>query len=222
MTAPAARKKGCYQAEVGGEYVAPSVSSVMKWAEAIACFHHRAEWDIKAKRGTTVHAVMEAWANAQSYDVPFDCVGYVDGLQAFFEQFQPDPLYTEQTVIYTGESPYGGTVDLIARIDGEVWLLDAKTGKIREEVVTQLNAYANATHLGRYDGFGRLEGLDPMPQIDRLGVIDLNDDGTYRLLPVEKNERQFEAFMHLRRFYDVRPTTKAIGKPIRPKVKAAS
>lgn len=220
MTAPAARKGGFYQSKPEGEYDAPSVSSIVKPVEAIACAHHRAEWDIKAKKGTTVHAVMEAWAKGESYDVPFDCVGFVDALEGFFRAFDPHPILVEATVVRPGELAYGGTLDLIAEIDGEVWLLDAKTGKIRTDVVLQLAGYSNATNVGLYDGFGRLEHLDPMPRIDRCGVIDLDADGTHRLLPVEVGERQFEAFMHLRRFFDVAPS-KEIGKAIKPKVVAA-
>ena len=81
---------------------------------------------------------------------------------------------------------YGGTCDLIAELDGEVWLLDWKTGSSvadprRDRVPRprlQLAAYANAEFIARVNDPTRY----PLPADYRYGILHVTDGGT-RLYP---------------------------------------
>ena len=77
---------------------------------------------------------------------------------------------------------YGGTLDLIAELDGEVWLLDWKTGKsvawpdgsVYADHRLQLAAYAKAGFIARV---GDPECY-PLPAVARFGIVHVTDGGT--------------------------------------------
>ncbi len=77
---------------------------------------------------------------------------------------------------------YGGTCDLIAELDGEVWLLDWKTGSsvatpdgtVYRDHRLQLAAYANAEFIARPNDPERYA----LPAITRYGLVHVTDGGT--------------------------------------------
>jgi hypothetical protein len=84
-----------------------------------------------------------------------------------------EPLYCEETGI-------AGTIDLVKRKDGELWLIDKKTsatlGTLRS--ILQLNIYRlnwNATH---------------EENISRLAILQLKKDGTYREIEIHIDEKK--------------------------------
>lgn len=92
---------------------------------------------------------------------------------------------------------YGGTCDLIAEIDGEVWLLDWKTGSsvatpdgtVYRDHRLQLAAYANAEFIARINDPERY----PLPAITRYGIVHVTDGGT-RLYEAFVTDRDWVAF----------------------------
>jgi hypothetical protein len=100
---------------------------------------------------------------------------------------------------------YGGTLDLIAEIDGEVWLLDWKTGKsvawpsgeVYRDLRLQLAAYANAEFIARPGD----PAQHPIPPITRHGIVHVTDGGT-RLYDAKVTERDWTAFRACRHLYD--------------------
>ncbi len=58
----------------------------------------------------------------------------------FWHQKKPVPLHIE-IPLWHPDIPFAGTADMIAEIDGEIWLLDWKTGKIYDSHTYQLSAY---------------------------------------------------------------------------------
>lgn len=92
---------------------------------------------------------------------------------------------------------YGGTLDLIAELDGETWLLDWKTGKsvagpngkVYADHRLQLAAYANAGFIARIGDPERY----PLPVITRFGIVHVTDGGT-RLYEADVTERDWVAF----------------------------
>ena len=79
---------------------------------------------------------------------------------------------------------YGGTLDLIAELDGEVWLLDWKTGKsvaspageVYRDHRLQLAAYEHAEFIAKPGDPERY----PIPAITRHGIVHVTDSGTVK------------------------------------------
>ena len=57
------------------------------------------------------------------------------------KQNKPEPVLIEQPLV-SDKLNFGGTIDCLAKVNGEIWLIDYKTGKaIYPEMVYQLAAY---------------------------------------------------------------------------------
>ena len=93
---------------------------------------------------------------------------------------------------------YGGTLDGIARINGQVWLVDVKTsksvasrdGKVWDDMRLQLAAYAGAEFMGRPG--------DPLkyaiPAIERHGIVHVTATET-RLVEAAVTRADWLAFL---------------------------
>lgn len=137
--------------------------------------------DAAARRGTEVHRLGEQLVAGQEIEVPDELVGHVDAYLRFLDEWQPVPLLVEAVVINRTHR-YMGTLDLVADLaDGQRWLLDIKTTRsgVYGETGLQLAAYRNAEHYLDDQG-----DEQPMPAVDRCGVIWVRADG-YDLIPVD-------------------------------------
>lgn len=131
-------------------------------------------------RGTDIHTIAErilagidpdSW-EGQTYGK------FAHYISDFIADYDITVLGYERTVVNT-EHGYAGSYDLMCRIGDETWLLDWKTSKgVHGKFALQLAAYANATHQIVANT------AEPMPHIDRLGVVHLTDHG-YQLYPVQ-------------------------------------
>jgi len=153
--------------------------------------HHRDLWDQKAQLGTDVHhwALERCWTipDAQA-DAPFHVRAHLEHWTEWCRSTGADPICVELTV-YSARYRYGGTLDAFARIDGDVWLLDIKTGRqIPETVPLQLAAYQYADFT--LDADGR---PDEFPQADCFGVVHLTADKC-ELVPVTVDVHAWDAF----------------------------
>ena len=93
--------------------------------------------------------------------------------------------------------------DLIAEIDGEVWLLDWKTGKsvawpsgeVYSDHRLQLAAYAHADFVARIGDPER----HPLPAVTRFGIVHVTDAGTrlYEAPVTDADWTAFRACLHL-------------------------
>lgn len=168
--------------------------------------------DTAADIGSTVHELAEALSRGQEVSVAPDIVPYVSAYQAFLADFQPRFLALEEMVCSLRHG-YGGTLDWIAEIGGEVWLGDNKTSKgIYQETALQLAAYAYADFIGR-PGIPRRFRL-PRPAL--YGVLHLRPEG-YELIPYDVTADTFKAFLHAKALYDWREASKGvIGQAIGP------
>ena len=143
-------------------------------------------------RGTQIHALAEHLIKGEEVDVPEHVTGHVESYMRFLEEWDPDPVVVEGVVGNLDVTPaYGGTLDLIADMAGERWLLDLKTGKgVYGDVSWQLAAYRYATIL-------MVEGKpEPMPAVDRVGVLHVTSD-SYEVRPVEAGPSQFTEFRYI-------------------------
>jgi len=142
----------------------------------------------RADIGTLVHAVCEKIIKGIPVEVPKEAASYIGQFGKFVMDKRPKFLESEFTV-WSREFCYAGTADALAVIDGETWLLDWKSSKgAYPEFALQLSALRQADFLIRSDC-----SEEPMPQIDRMGVVHLRPR-SWRLIPV-KEELAAECFI---------------------------
>lgn len=172
----------------------PSVTTVLS---IVNKGHHFETWlkqngtdadklrDSAAERGTNVHkgikllidglTVYKANYSAEEWKMLNRFVSWVLSLDSF------KPIESETSFIYDKELlKYAGTVDLIAEINGETWLIDFKTGN--GDYITyhfQVGAYAKA-----------------LKKIDKVGILFLgmNTQKGWKLTEVTDVEECFSQF----------------------------
>jgi hypothetical protein len=176
--------------------------------------------DTAARRGTEVHALAERLVAGHEVDVPDELDGHVRQYVDFLNTFEPAPVLVE-FVVANRKVGYCGTVDLVADMRGERWLLDLKTARsgIFGETALQLCAYSRAeTYL---DGDGNEQPMDALG-ITRVGAIHVTGDG-WELRPVDVDDRVWDCFRHLawlaRRVDEI---GEWVGRPITPPRAVAS
>lgn len=149
-----------------------------------------------AAKGTRIHALADPIARGEEVAVPEELAGHVESCVRFLDEWAPEVVYTEAPV-YHERYLYAGTLDLIADMAGERWLLDWKTSASGAygDTAFQLAAYRFATHLLDVDP-GPDGEVIPMPEVDRCGVVWLRADG-YSLYPYDANERVWKQFLYI-------------------------
>lgn len=142
------------------------------------------------ERGSRIHTAIEGvLARDPSTVIDPRDVAAVEGARAWLNAKRPVPLEVESFLI-NATLGYGGTCDLIAELDGEIWLLDWKSsksvawpsGQVYNEYRLQLQAYAHAEFVGVVGDPIEYE----LPAIQRLGIVHVTDGGT-RLYPADVN-----------------------------------
>ena len=151
-------------------------------------------------RGSRIHANIEQILRHEPLTVDERDEAAVAGARAWLNQQATEhglrPLEVEAYLIHETLG-YGGTLDLIAEIEGEVWLLDWKTGKsvawpdgkVYSDHRLQLAAYANAEFIARPADGHKYE----LPAVTRYGIVHVTDGGT-RLYEAMVTERDWVAF----------------------------
>jgi hypothetical protein len=143
-------------------------ASAQSWLQSIPDFQR----DTAADLGSRVHALAEATVRGEDVELTADETPFVESYRAWLAEIRPEFIVLEEMVCSTTHG-YAGTLDAIAWIDGERWLLDIKTGKAcYPEMGMQLVAYARADFIGR--------AADPIrytiPAVTRFGVIHVRPD----------------------------------------------
>lgn len=129
--------------------------------------------DEAAIRGTDIHALAEQLAHGETVEVPEELAGAVDGYVRWLDRWQPEIIWTERPVA-NRHWWFAGKPDVVCKIGPDVWLLDWKTGKaIYGDNALQVACYGHAEFSVTPDG---LE--EPMPHIDRYGIVHVRPDGT--------------------------------------------
>jgi PD-(D/E)XK nuclease superfamily len=148
-------------------------------------------------RGSAFHAWAESVNNAKPATVPdgltAEAVGYLRWTQAA----RPKWLAIE-SLVASLKYRFGGTLDGVAEIDGQVWLLDIKTGKsvadrngrVWDDMRMQLAAYANAEFIGRPGDPKKYR----IPAIERYGIVHVTAAET-RLVEAAVTRADWLAFL---------------------------
>jgi hypothetical protein len=148
-----------------------------------------------ADAGTGVHELYESLARGEEVDrrrLTPELRVYAESFDQFVAEFQPEFLHLEETV-WSETHGYAGSFDAIARIDGEIVILDWKTTRsgVHEEVALQMTAYKNADYILTADG----EKV-PLPEIEAAAVLHTRPEG-WNLYPVSIDDSLFETFLAL-------------------------
>jgi len=190
--------------------------------------HFRGIWDSRAAIGTLVHSVNQAWTWGEEVDIAAEVnrmayadkgavrlwqgyepqvverVGpYVDGLKAFWADFRPSTVATEE-VIRTPDS-YIGQRDWVATIAGRRMLIEIKTtaqqdpakGLYWDSWRLQLAAQRYALEIVTYDDQGVEVGTHPNYSVDAACVLHLRGDGDYRCYEVQAGLEELGHFLRL-------------------------
>lgn len=151
------------------------------------------KWGQAADLGTEVHALAEARFHGEDLGrVHPDHAGFMTQLDKWIKDFDVEPIEIEATCWHETLG-YAGTADLIARVAGEVILVDLKTGAsgIFPDVALQLSAYVHAEFLVDASGERR-----ELPELSGAAALSLRPDH-YSLVPVNVDDSVFSIFEHL-------------------------
>lgn len=152
--------------------------------------------DTAADLGSSIHRLVEGITKGEDIAVSEAEAPYVETYRRFLKEHKPEFLAVEEMVASI-EHNFAGTLDAIARIRGELWLLDTKTGSgIYPEIAMQLAAYGHAEFIGRPGSRTRFL----LPKVTRYGVIHVRPDAT-RLVPYKVDRSTFDAFLDARRLW---------------------
>ena len=152
------------------------------------------ERDAAANRGTAVHTLAEKLASGQQVDVPEELAGHVESYVRFLDEWDPEPLLIEGVVAHRAQR-YCGTLDMVARMAGAVWLLDIKTSRsgIFPDMALQQALYR---HAEVYVGPDGAEHAMSELGIERSAAIHVRADG-YDVVPLDTSERVFKDALHV-------------------------
>lgn len=168
--------------------------------------------DTAANRGTEVHGFAERLTRGEEVHPPEELAGHVDAYIDWWNTWQPTDVLPE-VVVASRKHRYMGTLDMIAVIGGQRWLIDIKTNRSGPfpEVALQLAAYGNAEFMAFEDG------EHPMPEIDRYGVLWLRADG-HDFHEVLVGRHHFRLFLYAQQIAHFQKSDRAehIGPALQP------
>jgi hypothetical protein len=154
---------------------------------------HRQVRDRAANRGTEVHRLAVQLVRGDEVEIPPELEGHVLAYVKFLDEWQPEPILVEATVV-NRDVGYAGTLDLLATFppDPAVAICDVKTGAgVYGDAGLQLAAYAYAQKYLDADGQEQ-----PMPHVDVARVVHVRSDG-YEVYPFPLDAGVFSAFRHV-------------------------
>lgn len=146
----------------------PKGSGLDDWIKAVG-FNADIILDRAATLGTNVHNACEAYLNGKEI-IWIDESGkenytleewrLITKFVTFWQQVKPELLACEMTMAVP-ELQIGGTLDILCRINGKVWVLDIKTSNgLYESYDLQLSAYAKM-----------VEVINPQIKVDNVGLL---------------------------------------------------
>lgn len=158
--------------------------------------------DAAADRGTRVHKLCEVLDLYGKADVPDDLLPYV---QAYL-QFRRDHNVVWDKVEHAAHHPidrYAGTIDRAGLVDGKRAIVDLKTSAVvqRPLALAQLNLYR------------RMLEHDSDWQAEALYILQLKKDGSYKLIPFDRDDALPAALLKLHRTLQKKPRGRATPRP---------
>lgn len=164
----------------------PSVSELCRFLSR-EIYGDVAQWrlDNAADRGTAVHKACESLDKFGSVDVQDAILPY---LQAYLK-FRREHAVEWRKIEYASHHPerrYAGTIDRYGLVDGVCSLVDIKTSYT-------IHSPLCAAQLNLYRWLLDAQGLP----VDKLLILHLKKDGTYKLQPFDRDDALPEALLTL-------------------------
>lgn len=132
----------------------------------------------RSNLGTALHAFTHAIERGEDHAAPADLVPDLDAYRAKIRdaEIKTDPHWTERTCIVPSLN-VAGTFDRIVEHDGELVILDLKTGDrvgyAWGEIEIQLAVYSRATHAWIQGKTGKA-AYEPMPEVSQTRGLVLH------------------------------------------------
>jgi hypothetical protein len=153
--------------------------------------------DESARIGTLAHYLVECHLTGEKPDTelysPFEMDKAENALISFYEWQKTKviiPIENELPLV-SEQYGYGGTIDCYCKIEGELWLLDFKTGKaIYPEMLTQLAAYMQLLNENNY----------PVSKA-RILRIGRNEEEGFEERVILNFDKHWELFKHCLEIY---------------------
>jgi len=153
--------------------------------------------DTSADLGSRVHAVAEAIALGQSPEVTEDEAPFIEAYRRDFLERHKPTFRAVEFMVYSQRYLYGGTADAAVVIDGELWLIDYKTGTgVYPDTALQLAALRWADWQGRPGDPQKYR----IPPATRFGVVHIRPEGA-QLIPYNVTQDDFAAFLACRQLH---------------------
>lgn len=152
--------------------------------------------DAAANVGTIAHAMimchLRKWELDTSNLIP-EAVGIAENCVLSYYEWEKnlnlEPILVEEPLI--SKIGYGGTIDLYAKANGGLWLIDFKTSSgIYEEMHYQVAAYKNLLE----------ENNNPVDKTIILNIGKKEDD-TFQVKTFNSLDNEFEIFRHCLEIY---------------------
>jgi hypothetical protein len=177
-----------------------------------------AAWPDKARDlGTEVHDAVDQFNRGLPLEITNETAPYIAQYAAWLRNERVEILASEFYVI-NGEYGFGGTLDAIARIGGELCLVDWKTGKAKDSQRLQLAGLSMAEWYG-----DKGKDAEPMPKIETAYIALIRPDGPPELIRHDITDADREHFLYLvDTYHRVRGWAKAFNPtPVQIKEEAA-
>ena len=195
-----------YEAEhkytLDGEEI-PSVSEILRFAtREVYQETDSFAMEAAADRGKRVHKAAEELDRTGRCECDGDIEGYVIAYRNFLREHDVKWDAIEKPV-YDESAWYAGTIDRAGLLDKQPVILDIKTtkkisGKHKLLYSAQLTAYKYAYTTNLYD--------------TKLMILQLHEDGTYKLIPIKDNPTVFTACKSLHKEFEKTKRRKRNGK----------
>lgn len=159
--------------------------SMLKEMHALGARYYQSR-DAAADRGTSVHKAFEELSEGKVpklTDWPYEQRGYIQAIAKWWSEYNPDVIASE-VMVASWDYQYAGRMDLLARLAGEVVVIDLKTSRaIRDSHHFQTAGYRLAA---RESGHGACE---------HGWILRVADDGTFEFVCSHATTRQFKNLM---------------------------
>ncbi|MFI9123867.1 PD-(D/E)XK nuclease family protein [Streptomyces bikiniensis] len=175
---------------------------------------HRRKSKAASDLGSACHDLFERLARGETIHerhIHVDLKPYARHFREFLDEVQPEFLHLEETV-WSDEHAVAGSFDAIAKVDGDLVVLDWKTSKsVYESVALQLSAYRYADRIILAETGESI----PMPELAGGAVLHVRPEG-WSLVPVKCDREVFDTFLALRSVFEWDRDGKksVVGKPI--------
>ena len=125
----------------------PTSEQLVKWMAEKGFHESREIRDTAGRAGTKIHSAIDSLlAGDVLMEISYTTEEWVK-LESFvnwYREFKPEVIMTEFP-IFSKKGKYAGRVDCLAKLNGEIYLIDWKSSRsIHESAILQVSAYASA------------------------------------------------------------------------------